>query len=105
MYMSPVMFKGYHSKMPRVKHNTYKSDVFSLGMCFLLAASLSYTPLNMIREEYNINVIGKIIRNYIGQRYSENVYNILFAMLQVEETLRPDFIQLENIFRKINGYV
>ena len=105
MYMSPVMFKAYHSKMPRVKHNTFKSDVFSLGMCFLLAASLSYTPLNTIREIYDINIISKVIMNYIGQRYSENVSNILIAMLQVEEYLRPDFIQLENLFRKVNGYI
>ena len=105
MYMSPVMFKGYHSKMPRVKHNTFKSDVFSLGMCFLLAATLSYTPLNTIREIYDMNIICKVIRNYLGQRYSENVYNILVNMLQVEESSRPDFIQLENLFRKINGYV
>ena len=104
MYMSPVMFKAYHSKMPRVKHNTYKSDVFSLGMCFLLAATLSYTPLNTIREIYDMNIICKVIRYYLCQRYSENVYNILIYMLQVEENSRPDFIQLEYLFRKINGY-
>ena len=104
MYMSPVMFKAYHSKMPRVKHNTYKSDVFSLGMCFLLAATLSYTPLNTIREIYDMNIICKVIRYYLCQRYSENVYNILVYMLQVEENSRPDFIQLEYLFRKINGY-
>ena len=103
MYMSPVMFKGYHSKMPRVKHNTFKSDVFSLGMCFLLAASLSYTPLNMIREEYDINVINKIVRNYIGTMYSEKVYSIILPMLQIEENLRPDFIQLEQYFYQINN--
>ena len=42
MYMSPVLFKGFHAKMAQVKHNTFKSDVFSLGMCFLLAASSEY---------------------------------------------------------------
>ena len=34
MYMSPVLFKGFHAKMAQVKHNAYKSDVFSLGMWF-----------------------------------------------------------------------
>ena len=104
MYMSPVMFKGYHSKLQRVKHNTFKSDVFSLGMCFLLAASLSYNPLNAIRELYDNITIERIVRYYIGQRYSENVYCILLAMLQVEEYSRPDFIQLDNLFKKLNGY-
>ena len=105
MYMSPVMFKAYHSKMPRVKHNTFKSDVFSLGMCFLLAAGLSYIPLNDIREEYNYNVVKVIIRNFIGNRYSENIYSILLSMLQTEENPRPDFIELENMFKRINGYI
>ena len=105
MYMSPVMFKGFHSKIPRVKHNTFKSDVFSLGMCFLLAASLSYNPLNAIREEYDNAVINKIVRYYIGNRYSENVYSILLSMLLVEEYSRPDFVELENMFKKINGYI
>ncbi len=100
MYMSPVLFRGFHAKMPQVKHNTFKSDVFSLGMCFLLAAALSYSPLNTIREIYDMNVIKKVIRHYLGNRYSLKVYNILFAMLQIDENLRPDFIQLENNFFK-----
>ena len=76
MYMSPVMFKTYHSKMTRVKHNTFKSDVFSLGMCFLLAVTLSYNPLNTIREIYDFSLISKIVRNYIGNRF--NVKQSLF---------------------------
>ena len=98
MYMSPVMFKAYHNNLHRVKHNTFKSDVFSLGMCFLLAATLSYDPLNNIREVFNFITINKIVRRAIGQRYSEKVYQIILSMLQVEEYLRPDFIQLESLF-------
>ena len=101
MYMSPIMFKAYHSKIERVKHNTFKSDVFSLGMCFLLAATLSYDPLNNIREIYNFGIINKYVRHYIGQRYSENLKRLLLHMLQVEEDLRPDFIELENLFMKV----
>ncbi len=101
MYMSPIMFKAYHSKIERVKHNTFKSDVFSLGMCFLLAATLSYDPLNNIREIYNFGIITKYVRHYIGQRYSENLKRLLLHMLQVEEDLRPDFIELENLFMKV----
>ena len=96
MYMSPIMFKGLHSKMPQVKHNSYKSDVFSLGMCFLLAAACSYHPLNIIREIYDMNSIYNIAKYYLGNRYSETVLNILFSMLQVEENMRPDFIQLDS---------
>ena len=100
MYMSPAMFKGLHAKMPQVNHNSYKSDVFSLGMCFLLAAACSYHPLNLIREIYDMNAIYNIINYYLGNRYSENVLKILFSMLQVEENLRPDFIQLVSLFNQ-----
>ncbi len=98
MFMSPVMFRGLHANLAQVRHNTYKSDVFSLGMCFLLAAALSYNPLNTIRELYDMNAIYNIIYSYLGNRYSQNVLNILLSMLQVKEKLRPDFIKLESLF-------
>jgi len=103
LYMSPIMFKGYHANKPQVKHNTFKSDVFSLGMCFLLAAALSYDPLNTIREIYDMNVIKKVMDHYLGQRYSQTVKNILIFMLQIEENMRPDFIQLERFFQQNNN--
>ena len=98
MFMSPVMFKGLHSNTPQVKHNTYKSDVFSLGMCFLLAAALSYSPLNNIREIFDNSSIYNIIYYSLKNRYSQNFINIIMSMLQVEENSRPDFIQLESLF-------
>ena len=105
LYMSPIMFKGFHSNTPQVKHNTYKSDVFSLGMCFFLAAALSYRPLNTIREIYDMNVIKQVMNQYLGQRYSQNVFNILLSMLQIEEDFRPDFIQLESYFPQYDNFI
>ena len=105
LYMSPIMFKGFHSNLPQVKHNTYKSDVFSLGMCFFLAAALSYRPLNTIREIYDMNVIKQVMNQYLGERYSQNVLNILLSMLQIEEDFRPDFIQLESYFPQYDNFI
>ena len=95
LFMSPIVFKGYHAGMPTIKHNTYKSDVFSLGMCFFLAASLNYGGLNIIREIYDMNIIKRILNQFLGNRYSQNLINLLLTMLQVEESKRPDFNQLE----------
>ena len=95
IFMSPILFKGYHSGSHTIRHNTFKSDVFSLGMCFLLAASLKYGPLNVIREVSDMNIIKKIVNKYLGKRYSKNLIGLLLIMLQVEEKKRPDFKELE----------
>ena len=95
LFMSPILFKAYHSGVPTVKHNTFKSDVFSLGMCFFYAACLYICGLNAIREIYDINIITKVINQMLGNRYSQNLINLLLNMLQVDESKRPDFIELE----------
>ena len=95
IFMSPIVFKGYHSGVKTIKHNSFKSDVFSLGMCFFLAASLNYDALNAIREIYDMNIIKKFLNKYLGKRYSQNLINLLLNMLQIDERRRPDFKDLE----------
>jgi serine/threonine protein kinase len=104
LYMSPILFYAYNHNVSQVLHNTYKSDVFSLGMCILLAATLSGYTLYDIREIIDINTITKIIFNTLNGRYSKNFINLIIKMLQIDENLRMDFIELEkfisNIFKK-----
>ena len=98
LFMSPIVFKGYHSGVLQIQHNSFKSDVFSLGMCLFFAACLSYDGPSYIREVYDMNTIRRVLNQYLGRRYSQNFINILFTMLQVEERKRPDFNQLEIMF-------
>ena len=100
LYMSPILFDALNNNKIDVLHNSYKSDVFSLGMCIFLAATLSFDCLYDIREEKNMKKIKKILEKYLLPRYSSNLVNILFYMLQVDEDLRPNFIQLEKIIFK-----
>ena len=100
LYMSPILFNGLRTKLLQVRHNTYKSDVFSLGMCFLLAACLSYDGLVEIRELSNMNQKDFILNKYLSRRYSPNLVKILHFMLQTEESNRPDFILLESLVRQ-----
>mgnify|MGYP002624788269 FL=1 len=95
LFLSPIAFRGLHNGLQTIKHNTFKSDVFSLGMCFFYAATLVYGALNSIREVYDMNVIKKIVNKFLGKRYSQNLINLILAMLQVDERKRPDFLQLE----------
>ena len=101
LYMSPILFYAYNSQVPNVLHNTYKSDVFSLGMTFFLAAALSAKPLCNMRELKDMNVISQIINDALTNRYSQNLINLIIKMLQIDENLRVDFIELEEYISKI----
>ena len=95
LYMSPILFNGLRTKQLQVRHNTYKSDVFSLGMVFLLAACLSYDGLVEIRELADMNQKFLILNKYLSRRYSPKLIRIMCLMLETIETNRPDFIDLE----------
>jgi hypothetical protein len=99
LYMSPILFNSLRNKViyKYTKHNTYKSDVFSLGYCMLLASTLSYKLLCEIREVKNMNGIKKIIQKYATKGiciYSDNYWNAIYCMLELDEKNRPDFIEL-----------
>ena len=100
LYMSPILFNGLRSKAIQVRHNTYKSDVFSLGMCIFLAACISYDGLVEIRELSDSNQKLFIINKYLSLRYSPRIIKIIHLMLQTEEIDRPDFILLESIIKQ-----
>ena len=100
LYMSPILFNGLRSKAIHVRHNTYKSDVFSLGMCFFLAGCLSYSGPVEIRELTDINQKLYVLNKYLSQRYSQKLIQILNLMLVTQEENRPDFIRLENAIRQ-----
>ena len=106
LYMSPILFYSLRNKLiyKYTKHNTYKSDVFSLGYCMLLATTLNYKLLCEIREVKNMNGIQKIIKKYTNKGlciYSENYWNILYSMLELDERNRPDFIELAKIVENL----
>jgi len=101
LYMSPILFKGLHSKLPQVKHNSYKSDVFSLGMCFFFASSMTYAGVDSIRELADISKIKEILFQYLSNRYSEKYILLILLMLEINEEKRPDFIELENKLKEV----
>jgi hypothetical protein len=81
-----------------VKYNSYKSDVFSLGMCLFLASSLDYEGLYEVREIIkNPDKTRLVVNRYLSFRYSQKYINILISMLQINEKDIPDFIELQKI--------
>ena len=97
LYMSPILFKALQmNAVDGAQYNAYKSDVFSLGMCFLLASCLNYQSLYDIREVYDMEVLKDIVEKYL-KNYSNNYINLILNMLQINEKLRPDFIELNSM--------
>ena len=100
LYMSPILFNALRSGVQQVEHNTYKSDVFSLGMCLFYAACLSFDGPVEIREIVDMNMKLQILNKYLGARYSQKLIKIFYLMLLTEESIRPDFIMLEDAILK-----
>ena len=102
LYMAPILFKALRGKqtIKYIKHNTYKSDLFSFGLCCLFAASLTFDSLYDVREIDNNKNIKKIVYGYLHNSYSETVIDIICCMLEVEENNRKDFIEIEKEFKK-----
>ena len=101
LYMSPILFYGLRQNLKQVRHNTYKSDVFSLGMCLLYAATMYFNCTDEIREMTDMNEIKSLLKKYLEDKYSNKFISLIHLMLQVEEQLRPDFIHLEEKLNNI----
>ena len=100
LYMSPILFHGLHLDLIQVKHNTYKSDVFSLGMCLFHACTLNYAGVDSIRELTSMQKIKEILFHHLRKKYSNKLIMFILDMLEIHEDTRPDFIQLEKKFIK-----
>ena len=100
LYMSPILFHGLHLNLIQVKHNTYKSDVFSLGMCLFYAASLTYCGVDSIRELIDMKKIKDILFQFLSRRYSDELIMFILSMLEIDENKRLNFIQLEKKLKK-----
>ena len=102
LYMSPILFFALRGRkvMKYIKHNPYKSDVFSFGLCSLFAATLCFESLYDVRELKSNVSLRVVVEKYLKFRYSQDIISIITKMLDVNETTRMDFIELEKEFNK-----
>ncbi len=100
LYMSPILLESLKRNCSEIKHNSYKSDVFSLGFCFLYAASLNLNNLFELRKVCDSNVMSSRIKKILKPLYSEFFIEILQLMLEIREDKRYDFIELMMLLEK-----
>lgn len=91
-FLSPLLSKWYckflinQSSPPRLSHNVYKSDVYSLGVSLLCFAMLLSEPPRPLCTS---------LKSIPYARLSL----ILEQMTAHEESMRPDFLELEEMLR------
>ena len=100
LYMSPLLYNGLKEKVDDVKHDPYKSDVFSLGYCLIYAAAMNFNVIYDIRNLENKYLIKRVLKKYFNKRYSDNFIELILKMITFNEAERIDFIQLNEILKK-----
>ena len=102
LYMSPALYKGWIHGKCNLKHNIFKSDIFSLGYCLIYAATLNILILQKIRKLNDNNSIINEINKCINKNiYSNKFINIISKMIDVNEEERYD---IEDIYNEIENY-
>ena len=91
LYMSPILYEGLKHDKSDVSHDSFKSDVFSLGFCFLYAAGLNFNLLYQARDITNNETLENIINEHLSKHYSKNFVLLVSLMLKIDESKRYDF--------------
>ena len=100
LFMSPLLYNGLKYSKKNIRHNPFKSDMYSLGLCFLYAICLNLKVLEYIREMNNMNNIKNIVNKFIDRnKYSDKLINIIYQMIDLDENKRFDFEEMEKQLR------
>ena len=100
IYMSPLLFNGLRTNQIDIKHNLFKSDVYSLGLSILYAATLNIDNIYEIRKFIDMDDVRKFIIEVFNGNFSQKFVDLIERMLEINEKFRPDFIELDNIMKK-----
>ena len=103
-YMSPLLYNGLINHENYVKHNPYKSDVFSLGFCLIISAALNFGIIDEIRLLNTEEKIREVLVNYFNKRYSDDFIYLMMKMIAIDEKDRPDFIELNRIIQNYYSF-
>ena len=102
MFMSPILENSMFSGNKKTKFNIYKSDVYSLGLCFVYAITKNLDVLKKIKRCNDDNLNRNLILNNIegDENYSKHFMDIIMQMIAYNEKDRLDCIQLDLLVNK-----
>ena len=100
LYMSPALYDGLKQDLDDVSHDPFKSDVFSLGFCFMYSAALNFNIIYEVRDVNDMNKLEKILNKHLRNRYSEKFIKCIAKMLEFDEGKRIDFLALDDFIKE-----
>ena len=101
LYMSPALYNGLKINKDDIEHDPFKSDLFSLGFCFIYAATMDFNLLYYLRNIDNDIEIKKKLRENLNNKYSEKFIRIITRMVELDENKRCDFKDLNEEIDRI----
>ena len=99
LYMSPILHEGLLHEVDYIVHNTFKSDVFSLGCCIIIAACLDFEVIKEIRKLKKVYLIKSYLIKQFKRKYSDKFIDLLLKMIDFNENDRVDFVELDKIIK------
>jgi hypothetical protein len=102
LYMSPALYNGLKINKDDIEHDPFKSDLFSLGFCFIFAATMDFNLLYSFRNINDDNEMKRKLNEILKDKYSDKFIWILSKMIELDEKNRFDFNELNNEIDRIS---
>ena len=100
LYMSPLLHDGLLHEVDYIVHNTFKSDVFSLGCCMIIAGCLDFEVIKEIRKLKKVFMIKNYLIKIFKRKYTDKFIDLILKMINFNEKDRVDFIELDQIINE-----
>ena len=101
LYMSPALYNGLKINKDDIEHDPFKSDLFSLGFCFIYATTMDFNFLFNLRNINDDIEMKAQINNILKNKYSEKFIWILTKMVELNEKNRFSFKELNDEIDKM----
>ena len=102
-FLSPILYEALIKNKKSVKHNIFKSDVYSLGLFFVFALTKNVFILQKIKWIKSKDKVKLLILQNLFEKKLEinNIFlDIISKMITLDEKFRPDFIELNNLIKE-----
>lgn len=103
--LSPILIKALSSRIPEPVHSIEKSDMFSLGITMLCAATNDHFSVFYDFSKFSIKfgvIVGKL-NQLVAKGYSRLFVGTLSNLVHRDESKRPTPEQLLNFIKANSG--